>query len=235
MSPIHGLLAAFLVMPGIALAGWTTVGRGPAGTVYYDRATLVENGELRRISELFDFKEKRPNGAQSQLMEVEYDCAKRRLRLLSVVSFPEPMGSGKGTKMAREDDPWSEVKPGTIAATVLPRVCVSIPPANRARWEKVTESSEATFFVDADSVSNNETTRRVWELYDRKAKAPDASFRMWNEYDCKEQRARTLIAIVYTGSMAGGEILEMNPDAGEWAPVKPNTPRMATMKYACSR
>lgn len=228
-------MVVLAVASGTSWAGWTVVARGPGGSVYYDRATLVEKGDLRRIWQLLDYTSKSSSGAMSQAIETEYDFARKKMRMLSVISYPEPMAHGKGEKLSRSDDPWADIAPRTTGATVLPSVCVHLPPTSSAKWEKIGETNEAAFFVDANSLTSSQTLRRIWELYDRKAKRPDASMRLLSEYDCKEARVRMLMAVVHTEPMAAGEILEMQPEPGDWAAVNAGTVKMAVMKYACSK
>ena len=70
-----------------------------------------------------------------------------------------------------------------------------------AEWVKVSESDGLTGYVDPATIRKNGNLRRVWEIQDLKARGTkfgELSRRVLNEYDCKEERMRTLSATFHS-------------------------------------
>jgi len=59
------------------------------------------------------------------------------------------------------------------------------------------------------------------------------SVRMQDEYDCKEERTRTLSISVHSGNMGEGEVIGTTTKPGYWRPVPPDTLVETLRGFAC--
>ena len=86
-----GILLTLLVSSGPAYAEWMSLGESDAGTtVYADSATMRREGDLVKMSVLFDFKTRQTKADVSYLSakaQMEYDCAEQRFGGLAVMYF----------------------------------------------------------------------------------------------------------------------------------------------------
>ncbi len=129
MKMSHAFFLALLV-PGIApaWAEWVEwvkpldVARDTA-VRYFDPATIRKNGNLRRIWQLNDLKERSRNGLLSVRFLVEYDCKEERLRTLSVTSFSGPMATGEIIISNNDADQWQYAAPGTLGDYTIKFIC----------------------------------------------------------------------------------------------------------------
>lgn len=102
-----------------AAADWTAVGR--ANEIYAafaDRSSIRRHGERVSMHGLYDFRKQdfTPEGLglYSTAVLREYDCAGRRVRLLSSVDFAGHMGEGEVAAASDAPGRWEEVVAGGI-------------------------------------------------------------------------------------------------------------------------
>jgi hypothetical protein len=97
------------------------------GTVgYIDPSTIkTVDGNLRRVSELLDFKKPDPQfkGEGSHSFLVEYDCRNKRVRVVSVTGHSERMGAGRITNSANPKPTWAQIAPRSHHVKQLRMVC----------------------------------------------------------------------------------------------------------------
>lgn len=67
-----------------AMAQWVKVDDKDNAIHYIDRATLTRSGDMRRVWVTQYVREKGPDGEISRRSLLEYDCAGRRFRYLSI-------------------------------------------------------------------------------------------------------------------------------------------------------
>ena len=94
------LVLALGLACGDAAAQWTALGRGDyIHTPYADKASIRREGSMARMSGMYDFSRQdfTPDGKAlySSVVLREYDCAQRRVRLLSSIDFSGHMGGGE--------------------------------------------------------------------------------------------------------------------------------------------
>jgi len=79
--------------------------------------------------------------------------------------------------------------------------------------------------------------RRVWQLVDNKRRniVGEVSRRMRQEFDCKQERYRSLGISGHAKPMAGGEILKSLGEDKEWREVPPNTPVEDIFRIVCAK
>jgi len=102
-----------------AFADWTVVGPGDyIATSYADRATIKRNGAMATMSGMYDFKRQdftpEGKGLYSTVVLREYDCDRRRVRLLSSIDFAGPMGSGGAVDTSARVGRWEDIVAGAL-------------------------------------------------------------------------------------------------------------------------
>lgn len=104
-----------------------------------------------------------------------------------------------------------------------------------ADWTRQGSTPDVNFYLDLNSIKKNGNLRRVWQLQDRNSpsKTGARSLRAMSEYDCKEDKYRTLQLDTFSGAMAEGEIISTDSTPGQWAFIAPGTPFANTLKLVC--
>jgi len=97
------------LMATSARAEWVKVAETPDTVYYVDPATIRTDGSVRKVWEIQDFAEKRPNGARSRHALFEFDCSAERWRVLSIADHPEPMGGGTAFGKWAGESEWSYI------------------------------------------------------------------------------------------------------------------------------
>jgi hypothetical protein len=114
-------LLAFVSAP--AWAEWVRVDGTNIANHYIDPTTIKKDGNLRRVWDLQDLKQRDEDGKMSIRTLVEYDCKEDRLRPLSFSTHSERMGGGNVLFTVDIDGKWAYIAPETVAATKLKVVC----------------------------------------------------------------------------------------------------------------
>ena len=109
-----------------------------------------------------------------------------------------------------------------------------------AQWNQVTDGEQLIAYVDYATVKKINTYVRVWVLYDYKvpkviAGNTNASVKTLQEYDCKEDRSRSLSSAFYMGQMGSGIVNHTNDIPTNWSYIAPNTVDFALLKNMCKR
>ena len=98
----------------------------------------------------------------------------------------------------------------------------------RAEWVKVETSErgffssvlsgETVYYIDPSTITREGSFRRVWEIHDLgdKGSQGERSILASVEYDCAENRMRTLKATGKSQRMARGEIIPLRQVFDEW-------------------
>jgi hypothetical protein len=109
-----------------AVAGWVNVSDDAAGVTYVDPAGVVREGAMAVMSSLVDYRSFRRMvevGYWSQRSRVEYDCAARRARTLSVALHAGHMGEGKVIYEDSSPQGWVAVAAGGAEERSLEMAC----------------------------------------------------------------------------------------------------------------
>jgi len=119
------LSALLLLASAAALAEWVEVARTSIDqtTHYLDRATIKRNGHIRRAEGLTVRQAPDQDGALSFRTLSEFDCDKKRFRLLRLTYFRGKMGDGD--VLLNHDGPseWFTIKPRSVGAGQMKFVC----------------------------------------------------------------------------------------------------------------
>jgi hypothetical protein len=122
-----GILLTVLVSSGPAYAEWMSLGESDSGTtVYTDSATMRREGDLVKMSVLFDFKTIQTKADVSYLSakaQMEYDCAEQRFEGLTVLYFSGNMGNGKLLDRSSGKNRWLRISPGSLDHALWKLAC----------------------------------------------------------------------------------------------------------------
>ena len=107
-----------------------------------------------------------------------------------------------------------------------------------SEWVRYAESEEATFYFDPATIRKEGNMRRVWAIQD--LRKPDKvggemSVRLRNEYDCKNERSRTLGLSTHSEPMAGGTVLELGGEKQNWRAIAPESVNETIFNLVCAK
>jgi hypothetical protein len=113
-----------------AAADWTPVGTpNEIYSAYADRATIHARDGAVSMQGLYDFRRQdftpEGRGLYSTAVLREYDCAARRVRLLSAIDFAGPMGQGAAVSTSVLPGRWEAVLAGGIDDAYLQVACAA--------------------------------------------------------------------------------------------------------------
>lgn len=238
MRIIWCFLLALVAAP--AWAEWVKLGENDEMILYIDPGSIRKNGNLRKVWDIKDLKQRDEGGEMSTRTRNEYDCKEERRRTLSFSAHSEPMAGGETLSSKNySDGEWRAIPPGSVSARILKIVCASVAAPDLAKWVKVdmTEDGSATVFIDPASIRKNGNLRKVRVIQDLKHRDEDGvmSRRTRDEYDCKEERYRTLSLSSHSDPMAGAVTLSLDDDPGTWQAIPLGSIGEAILKRVCAK
>lgn len=89
------LTLLLLIAAAPAFAQWVKVDEKDNAIHYIDRTTITQSGAMRRVWVTQYLREKGPDGETSRRAFLEYDCAGRRFRYLSIAKHSPPAAGGQ--------------------------------------------------------------------------------------------------------------------------------------------
>lgn len=110
-----------------------------------------------------------------------------------------------------------------------------------ADWVEIGKNEQGTFFVHTDTIQRSGDIVKMWYMVDFKLLQVDNSTRSFlstkdqSEYDCKEQRARTIYYNNYTEKMGTGKISFTLKDPLKWRPVSEGSISADLLRIACGK
>ena len=124
-----------------------------------------------------------------------------------------------------------------LLATLLSILCSG--PAY-AEWVVVGANDDETtvIFVDPNTIRHKGDIVKWWELWDLKTMDTREGFSYLSakkqvEYDCVEERSRTLAITYFSGHMGRGEAVENSSNGDKWSPVVPESIGQTLWNAAC--
>lgn len=122
------LALALALVAASAAADWTRVGGdGRIHEGYADRDGIRPKGANVTMPGLYDFTraDLNPEGLpyRSTVVLREYDCAGRRVRLLSYIDFAGRMGTGAVVSRVEREGRWEPVVEGALDEAFLKAAC----------------------------------------------------------------------------------------------------------------
>ena len=109
-----------------------------------------------------------------------------------------------------------------------------------AEWVEVDSDPITTYYIDPTTIRRDGDLARMRELLDHNAarvrdKVSYLSSRMQSEYDCKQEKLRTLSLSLHSGNMAAGKTLHRTNHPDKWRPVPPGGALEVLWKIACGK
>lgn len=117
------LLLALLLVTSSAWAGWVQVTQTDSSDFYIDPETIRRDGNLVRVWQIAELKQRDKDGELSRRSRMEYDCKQERRRSLSLSTHSEPMAGGKTLESFTPDGSWREIPPDSAGSDILKIVC----------------------------------------------------------------------------------------------------------------
>ena len=93
------------------------------GTSYLDPATILKDGNMRRVWLLKNFNQRNNDGAMSNRNRMEIDCKHERFRFLAMSTHSEPMAGGETLIRLGEANNWMPFAPGPEEKRIFNIVC----------------------------------------------------------------------------------------------------------------
>jgi hypothetical protein len=107
----------------------------------------------------------------------------------------------------------------------------------RAEWDRVgTSVSGNTFYLDFSTIKKTAVGYRVWELvnFTEREYGAYSSKTLW-EYDCNEERLRSLQTSELSEPMGEGAVVDGKTSPSQWHYVEPQSAGETLLKIVCSR
>lgn len=105
----------------------------------------------------------------------------------------------------------------------------------RAEWTYVASVEGDAIFIDATTIEKNGSLIRIWEKieFDKKNTLGLGSGRQHIEYDCKNQKLRTLSFQTYSGNNLSGNVRHSENQSSVWRHIPPQTINFSKLQLIC--
>ena len=117
------LIAMFLIATSSAWAEWVKASETDDANWYLDPASIRKDGNLRRVWQIQDLKQRNKDGEMSRRARYEYDCKQERYRFLSFSTHSEPMAGGTTLVSGGENAKWHDIPPDSFVEIILKFLC----------------------------------------------------------------------------------------------------------------
>ncbi|MBU3617328.1 surface-adhesin E family protein [Polynucleobacter sp. JS-Polo-80-F4] len=110
----------------------------------------------------------------------------------------------------------------------------------QSSWQLIGQTDKSTAYIDTNSIKKIGGNTRVWTMFDYKQPLVNGYFTAnsyieYMEFDCKDERLKTLKQVLYSGNKGSGEFSEIDLTNEKWSFVTPSTINHFIMKNACKR
>ena len=108
-----------------------------------------------------------------------------------------------------------------------------------AEWVKMSQNKYATGYADPATIHRDGNHAKMWTLVDCKVKtkfiggSPFMSIKSQEEFDCRENKSRTLAYSLHSGSMGGGEVIAVDSNPSKWTSALTGKQMKGFLKIAC--
>ena len=125
--------------------------------------------------------------------------------------------------------------------TILALMLAAVSGAAMAEWVDLGESDRSTAYFDPATIRRSGDKVKMWRLIDLKSPdragggQPYLSVKAQDEFDCKDERFRTLYIQFHSGKMGNGTTTGTGEGDMKWTPVSPGSVGEAIWKAACSK
>lgn len=118
------VLACLLATGAVsAFAEWMNVLKTDDINFFIDLQTIRNDGDLRKVWELQDFKQPKKGGEMSARVRSEYDCKNELWRYGSYSRHSQSMAGGETLGTFDPTHPWGAIPPNSASEIVLKIVC----------------------------------------------------------------------------------------------------------------
>jgi len=107
-----------------------------------------------------------------------------------------------------------------------------------AEWVKVAENDIADYYIDPASIRKDGNLRKVWQIQNLKQQDKEGgelSRRSRDEFDCKQERYRTLSVSEHSGPMASSTTLSSSEGPFRWREIPPGAIGETVLKIVCAK
>ena len=111
-----------------------------------------------------------------------------------------------------------------------------------AEWVKVSDRDEAgkTVYVDPATIRRNSNLVKMWQFYDYTTVQTVGGVRFLSnkeewEFDCVEERSRSLGLKEFSGNMGSGTVEYTNSQVGKWIQIMPDSIGHTVWTVACGK
>jgi len=118
---------------------------------------------------------------------------------------------------------------------------VSSGPAN-AEWVSIDANNQRgrTVYTDPDTIRLKGDVVTMWSLNDYRTRQTMGSTsylssKVQTEYDCAEERIRTLASTFFSGNMGSGDVVYSIAKEGEWQLLEPGSLGQSEWEIACDK
>jgi len=118
------LFFSTLMFASPAYADWKWVSENMNGTTFYvDFDRMRKNNGYTYFWSLGDYLEPIGSGTLSYKEYSKGDCKEFRYKVLSAISYKQPMGEGDGDTDSTPDTEWTYPSPNSVNEEMLKQVC----------------------------------------------------------------------------------------------------------------
>ena len=110
-----------------------------------------------------------------------------------------------------------------------------------AGWDAVGTGAAYTTYIDRASIRRSGTMTKMWSLLDSKSAqmlnnhGTFKSMKTQDEYDCAEERYRSLYFVFFTDNMGEGSVIATGKGAEIWTPYAPESTSEVLWNVACGK
>jgi hypothetical protein len=111
-----------------------------------------------------------------------------------------------------------------------------------AEWTQVGRTSSVTAYADFSTIRKKGHTAKMWSLYDFAAPfkldpetSSASSAKGLTEYDCKDERDRTVFYAYFSDQMGRGNAVFTKNEVMDWQPTIPQSFGRALWEIACGK
>lgn len=126
--------------------------------------------------------------------------------------------------------------------TICAMLLLAFASSSAAAWvEAGSSETGAIYYADPGTVRRAGNRVRMWNLVDYKTARISSngtryrSMKAHVEYDCKDERLRTIYYSDHSGNMAGGKSVYSDDDPTKWSPVPRATVQEDLWEIACGK
>jgi hypothetical protein len=104
-----------------------------------------------------------------------------------------------------------------------------------SEWIKLTSSSNATIYIDLETLTQDQGTNYVWVLIDQKEVLDNSRSRKVHiQIDCNKGKNRLHYVVTYDDQMGKGDMVNQVTNPGEWRSILPGSLGNSVKKIICN-